>query len=93
MEEMACMPTYEYRRKKCGHEFERFQKITADPVAICPECGGAVERLIAAGGGFILKGSGFYATDYAQRESVTRCGKEGTCCGRKIPCDVRPCDN
>jgi putative FmdB family regulatory protein len=46
------MPTYEYKCKKCGYEFERFQKITADPVATCPECGGSVERLITKGGGF-----------------------------------------
>jgi len=59
------MPTYEYRCGACGHEFERFQKITDDPVRTCPECGEReVERLISPGGGLVFKGPGFYATDY-----------------------------
>jgi putative FmdB family regulatory protein len=59
------MPTYEYRCRKCGHEFEEFQSITADPITRCPKCGKkAVERLIGTGAGIIFKGSGFYETDY-----------------------------
>lgn len=60
------MPTYEYECEKCGHVFEEFQSITAEPLKKCPRtgCGGAVHRLFSAGGGFIFKGSGFYATDY-----------------------------
>lgn len=59
------MPTYEYRCGACGARFERFQKMTAEPVSVCPECGEEeVERLISSGGGLVFKGSGFYATDY-----------------------------
>ena len=59
------MPTYEYVCEACGHEFERFQKISADPVRKCPECGRRkVRRRISAGGGLVFKGPGFYATDY-----------------------------
>ncbi|MHC4914876.1 MAG: FmdB family zinc ribbon protein [Planctomycetota bacterium] len=59
------MPTYEYRCAKCGHEFEEFQAITAEPIRKCPQCGKkAVERLIGTGAGIIFKGSGFYETDY-----------------------------
>jgi putative FmdB family regulatory protein len=59
------MPTYEYRCKKCGHEFEKFQSMTAPAVRKCPSCGKqAVERLISSGAGVIFKGSGFYETDY-----------------------------
>jgi len=59
------MPTYEYRCGKCGHEFERFQSITAAPVRCCPQCGrNGVRRLIGTGTGIIFKGSGFYQTDY-----------------------------
>ena len=32
----------------------------------CPSCGGKVDKLMSPGG-FILKGSGWYATDYANR--------------------------
>jgi putative FmdB family regulatory protein len=58
------MPTYEYRCKECGHEFELFQSMKDDPVECCPKCNGKVERLIGTGAGLIFKGSGFYATDY-----------------------------
>lgn len=63
------MPTYEYRCKKCGYQFEKFQQITAEPLKKCPECGGAVERLISGGAGIIFKGSGFYETDYKCKAS------------------------
>ena len=59
------MPTYEYRCRACGHEFERFQSISDSPVRTCPSCKKRrVERLISAGGGLVFKGAGFYATDY-----------------------------
>lgn len=58
------MPTYEYECLRCGRVFDRFQKITAEPLKICPKCKGKVKRRIGAGAGIIFKGSGFYATDY-----------------------------
>ncbi len=58
------MPTYQYRCNECSHEFSEFQSITADPLSTCPECGGAVQRLISGGAGFLFKGDGFYVTDY-----------------------------
>jgi putative FmdB family regulatory protein len=59
------MPTYEYECRKCGHRFEKFQPITAKPVKTCPRCRGrSVKKLISAGAGILLKGSGFYGTDY-----------------------------
>jgi putative FmdB family regulatory protein len=69
---IAIMPTYEYVCAKCGHQFEKFQPISAKPLTICPEdlCArkrwgkGRVKRAIVTGGGLIFKGSGFYTTDY-----------------------------
>jgi putative FmdB family regulatory protein len=58
------MPTYEYECKKCGLEFERFQRISEPPVKRCPTCKGAVRRKIGTGAGLLFKGSGFYITDY-----------------------------
>lgn len=59
------MPTYEYQCSACGHKFEKFQSITADPIKECPECHKKkVRRLIGTGAGIIFKGSGFYITDY-----------------------------
>ena len=32
------MPTYEYQCDACGHKFEKFQSIKADPIRTCPQC-------------------------------------------------------
>jgi putative FmdB family regulatory protein len=58
------MPTYEYECSKCKYIFEEFQNITDKPLKHCPRCKGNLRRIISGGAGFILKGSGFYATDY-----------------------------
>ncbi len=59
------MPTYEYACDACHHQYERFQSISDKPDVKCPECGKKkVRRLFSAGAGFILKGSGFYNTEY-----------------------------
>lgn len=58
------MPIYEYRCPKCG-TFETTQRITEPPLKRCPTCKSKVERMISATS-FVLKGSGWYATDYAR---------------------------
>jgi putative FmdB family regulatory protein len=60
------MPTYSYKCEKCGKTFDKFQSMTAEPVKVCIDegCGGAVKRLIGTGAGAILKGTGFYQTDF-----------------------------
>jgi putative FmdB family regulatory protein len=58
------MPFYDYECTKCGKTFELQQKMTDKPRERCPECRGKVIRVISGGGGIILKGNGFYATDY-----------------------------
>lgn len=59
------MPIYEYQCKKCNTQFEVMQSISAKPVKTCHTdgCSGKVERLVSASG-FILKGSGWYSSDY-----------------------------
>ncbi len=57
------MPTYVYRCKTCEHQFETVQRITAEPIKDCPECGGAVTRLLFPVG-IVFKGSGFHINDY-----------------------------
>lgn len=62
------MPTYDYRCKACGHEYELFQSMTESTKRKCPECGKLkLERLIGAGGGVLFKGGGFYETDYRSK--------------------------
>ena len=59
------MPTYDYACNACGHRFEEFQSISAEPLRKCPACKKPkLERLIGTGAGVIFKGSGFYQTDY-----------------------------
>lgn len=84
------MPTYEYECQRCGIHFDRFQRMSDAPVRVCPQCGGAVERLIGAGSGVIFKGAGFYATDY--HGAQPDCGRDRPCCGRDTRCDRKPCD-
>lgn len=79
------MPTYEYQCKKCAHQFEVFQQITEKPLKNCPECQGPVKRLISTGGGFIFKGSGFYATDYRSKEYKEKKKQEGKSEGTTCP--------
>ncbi len=65
------MPTYHYSCERCGHEFEIEQRITDPPRKRCPKCKGSVYRVIHPVG-HILKGSGFYATDYRKEDFKKR---------------------
>jgi len=59
------MPTYDYVCDECGHEFEAFESITAQPRTDCPECTRPrLRRKIGPGAAILFKGSGFYQTDY-----------------------------
>jgi putative FmdB family regulatory protein len=58
------MPTYRYECGRCEAVHEMFQSMSDKPKTKCPDCGGKLTRLIGTGGGVILKGSGFYTTDY-----------------------------
>lgn len=57
------MPTYKYRCKKCGHEFEARQRMSDKPLTECPVCHGPVRRVVGSVG-IVFKGSGFYVTDH-----------------------------
>jgi putative FmdB family regulatory protein len=61
------MPIYEYKCPKCG-TFETMQRITEPALKRCPTCKSKVERMIS-NTSFVLKGSGWYATDYARSGS------------------------
>jgi putative FmdB family regulatory protein len=60
------MPTYEYACSSCKHEWELEQSIKEDAITECPSCHNATaKRQISRGGGFILKGGGWYADLYS----------------------------
>ena len=55
------MPTYSYRCESCGHEFDRIQKISDNPLRECPKCKKEeLKKVITGGGGFQLKGNGWF---------------------------------
>lgn len=57
------MPTYEYQCQQCRRTFEVRQRITEEPLKRCEVCGGPLQRLLSPAP-FILKGEGWYVTDY-----------------------------
>jgi putative FmdB family regulatory protein len=59
------MPIYEYLCEKCGHEFEREQRITEDPVKTCPSCRAKKVRRLISRTAFVLKGGGWYSDLYS----------------------------
>ncbi len=78
------MPIYEYQCDACQHRFDAFQKITDEPLSRCPECGGPVHKLVSRTS-FVLKGGGWYATEYGnlkppkeeKKSSEAASGKSG----------------
>jgi putative FmdB family regulatory protein len=61
------MPIYEYECLSCGKQCEVIQKFNDEPLNSCPNCGGDMHKLISQTS-FVLKGTGWYVTDYARPE-------------------------
>jgi putative FmdB family regulatory protein len=57
------MPIYEYQCDSCGAQRELFVKSAAAPRPNCTACRKRMRRVISQTA-FILKGSGWYVTDY-----------------------------
>ena len=72
------MPTYEYHCDGCGRDFEVKQRISEASLTTCDVCGGSVRRLISSAP-FILKGEGWYVTDYpsASRKKAMESERSG----------------
>src|SRR5215471_6238639 len=62
------MPLYEYQCDSCGHRFEVIRKFSDPPLEICPKCGGHISKLVSSPA-FQFKGTGWYITDYAKKDS------------------------
>ena len=70
------MPIYEYRCKDCEQIFEEWQTNHEDRSVQCPVCGGESERIIS-NTSFVLKGTGWYVTDYSNGRTSQAPGKSG----------------
>ncbi len=74
------MPIYEYCCEKCGKEFEAWQRMSDDPIEKCSMCGGRARKLISQST-FVLKGSGWYVTDYGKSSSCASSSSAGKSSG------------
>ena len=72
------MPLYEYQCDACGHRFERICKFSDPPLTVCPQCDGAIRKLVSSPA-IQFKGTGWYVTDYANKE---RSGSEASEAGQ-----------
>jgi putative FmdB family regulatory protein len=63
------MPIYAYRCDACGHAKDVLQKVSDEPLSVCPACGAASFRKQVTAAGFQLKGSGWYVTDFRNNGS------------------------
>jgi len=62
------MPLYEYECESCGKRFELIRKFSDPPVETCFTCGGPVHKLLSSPA-IQFKGTGWYITDYARKNS------------------------
>lgn len=62
------MPIYEYKCTDCGVHIEKMRKVTDEPLTICENCGGKLEKQLSLSG-FQFKGEGWYVTDYSKKSS------------------------
>ena len=63
------MPIYEYRCTKCNKVFEEWHRHIDDDLRHpCPDCQGIAERIVS-NSTFMLKGGGWYVTDYGNRKN------------------------
>jgi putative FmdB family regulatory protein len=62
--EAGDMPIYEYECSACGGHFEVVQKFSDPAPTACKLCNSTRVRKLLSPTAFVLKGSGWYATDY-----------------------------
>ena len=77
------MPIYAYKCDSCGHAKDVLQKISDEPLSVCPQCGAASFTKQVTAAGFQLKGSGWYATDFkgGAAPSAPAVGKDASSAG------------
>jgi putative FmdB family regulatory protein len=68
------MPIHEYKCRKCEAVVERIEGIHDKPMRKCHTCGGTVDQMISSSA-FVLKGTGWYATDYGAKSHDNGNGK------------------
>lgn len=88
------MPTYTYRCTKCGTELEIVQTMSDPPLKRCRKCRGALRRTFHPVG-IVLKGSGFYRTDYRSKRGSDGKAEKTDTADKKEPAktDTKPSES
>lgn len=91
------MPIYEYACQSCGHALEALQKLSDAPLVDCPECGRPELRKLVSAAGFVLKGTGWYATDFRDKgkkpdQGSGAGGESAAAGGAAAACGTGACD-
>ena len=77
------MPIYAYKCSACGHASDVLQKLSDQPLSVCPACGQSTYSKQVTAAGFQLKGSGWYVTDF--RNNGTAAAKTSEAAPAKAP--------
>jgi putative FmdB family regulatory protein len=66
------MPIFDYSCEACGHNFDVLQKLGADPLKECPECGKHELKKCVSAPAFHLKGKGWRNSDDTPKKPDVR---------------------
>ena len=80
------MPLYEYQCGTCEHLFENIQKFSDPLLTVCPRCGGVLHKLVSSPA-FQFKGTGWYVTDYAKKDTGGEADSEKSSDGKDAKTD------
>ncbi|MGI9265591.1 MAG: FmdB family zinc ribbon protein [Gammaproteobacteria bacterium] len=70
------MPIYEYECQSCKHVLDALQKMSDEPLRHCPSCGEPELKKLLSAPRFRLKGSGWYETDFKDKNRRNIAGDE-----------------
>lgn len=73
------MPIYEYQCVECEHIEEVIQKVSDEPLSVCPACNKPALKKNVTAAGFRLSGGGWYETDFKsgdKKRNLTDSGAE-----------------
>ena len=65
------MPVYTYHCDHCGHEFDKQQSFSENPLKTCPECKKKTLFKVYKPAQVVFKGSGYYVTDNKSAKKTT----------------------
>lgn len=72
------MPIYEYKCGACGHRLEKLQRMSDDPLTECPKCNQHELTKLVSAAGFRLTGTGWYETDFKNKDNKKTSSKESS---------------